>query len=71
MSVGIVAVIIVDAHISAHPIRHKMGLDEISQQGNPLIPVQFDRQSNDKFAGEAAVLRFLRFLHGVPEDLSI
>ena len=43
MSVRIMTIGIMDAHVGAHSIRHKVGLDKISQQGNPLVSAQFNR----------------------------
>ena len=71
MGVWIVTISVVDAHIGAHPFCHKVCLDKIGQQSNPLVPAQFNRERHHELAGKAAVLRFLHFLHGVPEDFSI
>ncbi len=71
MSVGIVSVCAVDTHIGTHPLYHKIGLDEISQQGNPLVLVQFCGERQHELANKAAVLCFLHFLHCIPEDLPI
>ena len=71
MSMGIMTVRIVDTGISAHPFCHKIGLDKISQQGNPLVPAQFNGERHHELAGEAAVLCFFRFFHDVPKSFPI
>jgi len=71
MSVGIMSVCVVDTHISTHSIRYKIGLDKISQQGDPLILAQLHRKSHHELAGEAAILCFLRFLNSIPENFTI
>ena len=71
MSVGIVAVRIVDTDIGAHPLCHKIGLNKICQQDNPLVPVQFDGERHHELTGKAAVLCFLGILHGVPKNFPI
>ena len=71
MSVGIVAVRIVDTDIGAHSLHHKIGMDKISQQGNPLVPVQFNGERHNELTCKATVLCFLRFFHSVPEDFPV
>ena len=73
MGMGIVAgrIGIVNRHVRTHAVGHEAFLNEISQQFFPLLRSQFDRQSRDKFSGQAAVLGFLVFFHGVPENSSV
>lgn len=62
---------IMDTHISAHAVRHKLLLDVLRQQGDLLIRVQLTRQGHHKFTGKAAVLALFRIFNGVPEDGTI
>ena len=46
-------------------------MNEIGQQFFPLLRGQLDGQSRNELAGQAAVLRLLIFLYGVPENAAI
>ena len=71
MSMRVMPIGIVNAHVGAHPLRDKVRLNVFRQQFNPCVPVQFDGQSHDKLTRKAAVLCFLVFLYGVPQLFTV
>ena len=68
MRVGIVTVGIVNGDVGAHSVINKIFLNIIRQQFYPLRFVKLNRQGNDQFACESAVLRFLGSFNRVPQN---
>ena len=67
MGMRIVTVRVVNRHIRAHTLVHKLLLNELRQQIDPFVLAQFNRQGGDELAGQSAVFRFFSFFHCVPE----
>ena len=66
VGMGIVTVRIVDRHVGAHALVHKLLVDKLRQQIDPVQLTQLNGQSHDKLTGQPAVFCFFCFLHRVP-----
>ena len=61
----------VDAQISDHASRHKLGLDKLADQVEPLRRIQFGRQGNVNFACDLGILPLFNGLDCVPQCRAI
>ena len=71
MGMRIVIVCRMDSCICAHAVCNKLLPNKISQQVNLLFSIQLNRQSNHKFSRQTAVLAFLCFFNGIPENAAV
>ena len=62
---------IMDTEVYAHSCTDKRVLNVPADKGNILLPSEFNRERDVKFPRQTGVVRFLDFLHRVPQNAAV
>ena len=71
MCVRIMTICIMNGNVCAHPVQNKCLPDICTRQLYLLLMIEFNRQCNNDFPCQSAILRFFFCFNSVPQLLSV